>query len=249
MIKSTNTKYIVLGAVLLIILMAGIMVYFHRETEANTSSDGTVTESIAIEQEGNELRKSLGANSAYSQFYVGVKLKIVSGMDRKQAAKETADRLIEDKALQLYARKCGISVSDKELQDTMSKIITDTETADNREEIDQYCKAAGVSFEDLVKNNENYYRMTCLRDKLYDTLIDAETDTLLKNEEAEETKRKNDEKWESFVKNQVDAYKKTSEYTVLKSFLAKAMEETDRGGTMKKNLSTDKIAFDIGFYN
>ena len=54
MIKSTNTKYIVLGAVLLIILMAGIMVYFHRETEANTSSDGTVTESIAIEQEGNE---------------------------------------------------------------------------------------------------------------------------------------------------------------------------------------------------
>lgn len=167
-----------------------------------------------------ELQNELDEDSTYPEYYMREKSLELDNISSNEAMEAAEDSIVETEALCWYAKENGIIVSDYDVDKLLNKIIEESKSAENYNEIQEACDSAGIAFETTVYENRLFYEKQLYLDKVYEheyskmypgEKISADN---LENVEAEWI-----EAWEKVVLDIVELYKNTDEYKNLNKAL------------------------------
>lgn len=174
----------------------------------------------ALEVEKAQLRAELGQNSVYPEFSSGVEAEKLLGKDEAAAIEDTKNEIIEREALYWHAVSHGMRMTDEEVQNRIEAAIVDAETAENYQEIQDACKAAGTTFEATMLENKEQYKKEYTVSDLYNEKFDAFAKA--KPELSDEDLKEWESHWQAFVDKTVEDYKKTKNFKILDKALEKS---------------------------
>lgn len=174
----------------------------------------------ALQVEKTQLQSELGQNSIYPEFNSSVKEEKLLGKNETTAIKDTKNDMMEQEALYWHAVNHGMQMTDEEVQKRIEAAIADARTAENYQEIEDACKAAGTTFEATMLENKEQYKKEYTISDLYNETFDAFTKGKL--ELSDEDLKGWEAHWQAFVDKIVENYKKTKNFTILDKALDKS---------------------------
>lgn len=207
-------------------LIAVLAVSMFSLAFADDTEIENLDEFIASQKKCASLTGSMGMNSLYAQWRSKTECQKILGVNENQAMDTAATELIEDIALQKVAAEEGFTVTDAETEEYMQSIMEDAKNDDAYAQICAACEKQGITFEETIKKNKNYYYMELLKGKLYKYHLKIKfgEDAQLSDEDIE----KADQSWETFVSSVTDSYKKTSDYKSVASYLEEVKQSSQK---------------------
>ena len=153
---------------------------------------------LQAQLERGNLQKALGESNIYPEYYTARHF-------YNMTEDEVKAGLLEKKALQWYAQKNNINVSNKELNKYLQDTISDFKDSEEYDTYSEAAKSLNTTFEDIVLKDSESYRDILIKNKLYEKYILENQGISSSNENTDEIQ--DNEQWDTFVKDVVDHYK------------------------------------------
>ncbi len=116
--------------------------------------------------------------------------------------------LVQLEALFWYAKKNGIEPSDKDIERYMSKLLKDVKDSKEYDEFQKAAKKYGTTYEQILMNNMEAYRITQTIESVYEQFLTGYRDAgKLTEEEREKRDKMIKEEWDKYVKK-IDLFSK-----------------------------------------
>lgn len=194
----------------------------------------------AVQVKKAQLQSELGQNSVYPEFSGGVEEEKLLGKSESAAIENTKNEITEREALYWHAVNHGTRMTDEEVQKRMEAAIADAKTAENYQEIEAACKAAGTTFEATMLENKEQHKREYIVSDLYDEMFDAFTKG--KSELSDEGLKEWEAHWQAFVDETVESYKKTKNFTILDKALDKSEQLVREKVTDQKEIKASDVS-------
>ena len=199
----------ILIIIVLILLAIVLVICIGSKKEKSGSRDELSVKAILQAQlERGNLQNELGESNIYPEYYTARHFYDMTEDEVKAG-------LLENKAMQWFAQKNNINVSNKELNKYLQDEIADFKDSEEYDEYSEAAKSLNTTFEDIVVNDSESYRDILIKNKLYEKYILENQGTLPSNENTDEIQ--DNEQWNTFLKDVIEQYKKQAEdsYEVL----------------------------------
>ena len=175
-----------------------------------------ISKTLEIQKLRGDLQMALGEKSIYPTYYTGFRTSTeIFGCSDEESYAFTEQGVIKQQALCWYANEKHIKVSKEDAMKKIKMYIKYGEGAEEEAEYKEAAKKLGTSFEQIMKNDRYIYRISMIKEELYDQekeKVESQYNAAMTEEETEELKEKIKTHWDEFVVYVVKAYKKTPEY-------------------------------------
>lgn len=188
---------------------------------------------VAAQKRCIELNEKVGGNSMYAQLVTKTECHKLAGESEKEAFKSSKEEIIEDSALQKFAKEQGVSVTEEETGKYIESLINDASQDELHSAIVNSCTKKGIHFEDTFYKNKEHYQIDLLKRKLYDRNVKKLVGARTKLDENRMKRIK--EEWNDIKTKAVLSYKATSDYKTVAMFIdkinkySKTMDVNERG--------------------
>lgn len=136
------------------------------------TASGTVTVNSAnSEIMGNEMITVVDNDKLTRAEIEEMSKSIKAHIENKEQQKIIIQQNKEYQALLKYAKQENLSVGDEEVEKYLEELFAIYEKADNMEEIKSACNMAGTTYEELIKNDFEGYRVLLTEEKVYNDFL------------------------------------------------------------------------------
>ena len=196
------SKKLLILFVITIILLIGVVIINKSITSKASGSDNvlSVKEILQAQLDRGNLQNELGESNIYPEYYTSRHLYNMTEDEVKYG-------LIENKALQWYAQKNNIDVSDKALNEYMQDLLSNLQDSEEYDIYSEAAKSLNTTFEDIVLNDSKAYRDIIIKNQLFEKYIIKQKKILTNNENTDEIQAKYNKQWDIFVKDVINQYK------------------------------------------
>lgn len=195
------------------------------EEPANITSE-QITEAEDFEELGKiysqtmALDKALGKDTPYTRVYLCLETGKMIGHAEEDSFQTAKEFITLTRAIEWYAEKNGISVSEKEVDDYMKECFAEVEKADVYVKYDQALRKYGFTFKEYYFQFPELYRWQYIvQGPLHEDGKEADTDRI------------------------VQAYKETGEYDSLLQLLIRCREACGEWGNDVEKLQDAEIYY------
>ena len=204
--NAESKKTIIIVLIVLTIVLAKSI----GGTKEKSDSHDEISEKTIVQAqlERGNLQKELGESNIYPEYYTARHFYDMTEEQVKAA-------IIENKALQWYARENNINISNEELNKYLQDIIANFKDSEEYHTYSEAAKSLNTTFEDIVLNDSKSYRNVLIKNKLYEKYMLGNQEISPSNENTDEIQ--DNEQWDMFVKDIINQYKNkaTTSYEAL----------------------------------
>lgn len=166
-----------------------------------------------LEEEKAQLDRQVGSESNYAEFHGNVEEEKLLGLSESEAIDNVERETVEQEALYWYAINHGFKLTEEMMQERLDQAIAEAKTAENYEEVEAACKAAGTTFESTILENRGAYEKEYTVSDLYESQMQAFSGG--KKVLSEDEAKKWEDHWNDFVEKTIAKYKKANDDAIL----------------------------------
>lgn len=199
------SKKSILILITVLVVLISITWVMGNTRGSNETAVSSIDDVVQIQVESGNLQSKLDHHSMYPMYY-----SMMNASD-EDISTTVEEGLLETEALLWYSRNNNIVVTDKEVHNFIDALIIDSKEATEYQQYSKAAKKLGTTYEDVIRNNFDTYKIALVRDKLYGNLI-PKTSGSNTEESFEKQQEQNNKQWDEFVQATISEYKKSSDF-------------------------------------
>lgn len=216
-------------ALMIIVSIAIFVIVLWAVANTSNRSNGengsmSIEEIVRIQKKQGDILSKKGQNYLYAHF--AIQEEYAKVRDIKATDGHMTKDLVQLEALFWYAKKNGIEPSDKDIERYMSKLLKDVKDSKEYDEFQKAAKKYGTTYEQILMNNIEAYRITQTIESVYEQFLTGHRDAgKLTEEERKKRDKMIKEEWDKYVKKIVAQYKLSDNYKSLRNTLPRIKEK------------------------
>ena len=156
---SKKRKSLLIIIVLIILAIVLAISIGGKKEKSGFRDELSVKVILQAQLERGNLQKALGESNIYPEYYTARHF-------YNMTEDEVKAGLIENQALQWYAQKNNINVSNKEVNKYLQDTVANFKDSEEYDEYREAAKSLNTTFKDIVLNDSKSYRDILIKNKL-----------------------------------------------------------------------------------